>query len=150
MIIRRRLLQCVAGFAALRLVRPALASPLQLQAALDAVARGRVPRAERVRLDLPPLVENGNAVPLSVTIDSPMTDSDHVTMVHIFNEKNPQPRVISVAFIPDSGRAAFSTRIKLADSQRVIAIAETNDGRLWSAEAHVVVTVAACIEEAPE
>ena len=76
-------------------------------------------------LDMPPLVENGNAVPLTVSVDSPMTKADYVKAIHVFNEKNPQPQVISVHLGPHAGRASVSTRIKLADIQKVVAIAET-------------------------
>jgi sulfur-oxidizing protein SoxY len=101
----------------------------------------------KVKLDLPPLVENGNVVPLTVSVDSPMTDADHVKAIHIVNEKNPQPHVISASLGPRAGRASVSTRIKLADSQQVTAIAELSDGTFWSASADVVVTIAACVED---
>jgi sulfur-oxidizing protein SoxY len=92
-------------------------------------------------------VENGNAVPLSVTIDSPMTAADHVKAIHVFTEKNPQPNVASFHLGPRSGRAHVSTRIRLADTQEVLAIAELSDGSFWSARAHVVITLAACLED---
>jgi sulfur-oxidizing protein SoxY len=100
-----------------------------------------------VTLDVPPLVENGNVVPLTVTIDSPMSEADHVKAIHVFNEKNPQPHVISIALGPRAGKAIVSTRIKLADAQRVVGIAEMSDGSFWSGEAHVIVTIAACVED---
>lgn len=103
----------------------------------------------KVRLDIPPLVENGNAVPLTVSVDSPMTEADHVKALHIVNEKNPQPHVISVTFGPRAGRASLSIRIKLKDSQQVIAIAEMSDGSFWSGAADVIVTLAACVEDRP-
>ncbi len=95
------------------------------------------------------LVENGNVVPMTVSVDSPMTAQDRVVRIHVFNERNPQPQVITVGFGPKITRAIFSTRIKLADSQKVTAIAEMADGALWFGETPVVVTIAACIEEAP-
>ena len=101
----------------------------------------------RVKLDVPPLVENGNAVPLTVSVESPMTEADHVKAVHIVNEKNPQPHVISVTLGPRAGRASLSTRIKLADSQQVVAVAEMSDGSFWSESAEVIVTIAACVED---
>src|SRR5207302_10167174 len=103
-------------------------------------------RRGKVKLDLPPLIENGNAVPMTVSVDSPMTEADHVKAIHVFNEKNPQPHVVSVQLGPRAGKAAVSTRIRLADSQTVIAIAELSDGSFWSDEADVVVTLAACVE----
>src|SRR5262249_40050324 len=102
----------------------------------------------RVKLELPPLSENGNAVPLTVGVESAMTQADHVKAIHVFNEKNPQPDVASFRLGPRAGRATVSTRIRLADTQTVTAIAEMSDGSFWSARAAVVVTLAACLEEA--
>ena len=79
----------------------------------------------KVKLDMPPLVENGNTVPLTVAVESPMTATDHVKAIHVFTEKNPQPNVISVHLGPRAGRASVATRIRLADTQTVVAIAET-------------------------
>jgi sulfur-oxidizing protein SoxY len=100
----------------------------------------------RLKIDLPPLIENGNAVPLTVAAESPMTADNYVKAIHVFTEKNPQPNVISVQLGPRAGRATFATRIRLADSQKVIAIAEMNDGSFWSDEIEVIVTLAACLE----
>jgi len=96
---------------------------------------------------VPALVENGNTVSLVVVVDSPMTASDYVKTIHIFNEKNPQPNVISVHLGPRAGKAKISTRFRLADTQTVTAIAEMSDGTFWSATAEVIVTMAACVEE---
>ena len=104
-------------------------------------------RPGRVMLEVPPLVENGNAVPLSVSVDSPMSEVDHVKAIHVFNEKNPQPHVFTVAPGPRAGRARLAIRIKLADSQQVVAIAEISDGSFWTASAEVIVTIAACVED---
>jgi sulfur-oxidizing protein SoxY len=100
----------------------------------------------RIRLDLPPLVENGNSVPLTVAVDSPTTAAEHVRRIAVFNEKNPQPSVATFHLTPRSGRANVTTRIRLADSQTIVAIAELSDGTFWSAQADVIVTLAACIE----
>jgi sulfur-oxidizing protein SoxY len=101
----------------------------------------------KVKLDIPPIVENGNSVPCAVSVDSAMTGADYVRAIRIFNEKNPQPHIISVTLGPRAGRAEFATRIRLADSQTVTAIAELSDGTFWSGTADVIVTLAACIEE---
>jgi sulfur-oxidizing protein SoxY len=100
----------------------------------------------KVKLEVPPLVENGNAVPLTVSVDSPMTEGEHVKSIHIFDEKNPQPNVASFYLGPRAGRAQVSTRIRLADSQKVIAIAQLSDDSFWSDNVDVVVTLAACLE----
>src|SRR5207253_2644759 len=121
----------LAGGAALLAIvpaSPATATPAMLQAAIKKVTGGAPLRKGRVTLDIPPLVENGNTVPVTVTVESPMTDNDFVRSIHILNEKNPQPNVIGVRIGPRAGKAAFSTRIKLADAQQVVAVAEMNDG----------------------
>jgi sulfur-oxidizing protein SoxY len=123
------------------------ATPASLGAAIRDVV-GEAPLKEgRVKLAIPPLVENGNTVPLDVAVDSPMTAADHVRTIHIFNEKNPQPNVISVKLGPRAGRARFTTRFRLADTQTVVAVAELSDGTFHTARANVIVTIAACVEE---
>ena len=121
------------------------------KAALDEAMRKVVGDAQvrrgRVKLDLPPLIDNGNAVPLTVAVESPMTAADHVRAVHVFTEKNPQPWVISARFTPRSGRAWLSTRTRIADSGVVIAIAQMSDGGFWSDSLNVVVTLSACLED---
>jgi sulfur-oxidizing protein SoxY len=149
---RRSFLACSAwlgaGVAALSLVpTPLRAMPQAMQELIRKIV-GEVPvQSGKMRLDVPSLVENGNAVPLTVTIESPMTEADHVTAIHVVNEKNPQPHVISVMLGPRAGHAKLSTRIKLADSQRVTALAEMSDGSFWTASADVIVTLAACVED---
>ena len=130
----------------LLLVRPASATPEKMQAAIKAVVGGAPVKKGRVTLDIPPLVENGNTVAMSVTVESPMTATDRVKVVHVFNEKNPQPNVIDAHFGPRAARAAFSTRIRLADTQTLVAIAEMSDGSFWSDSIDVIVTLAACLE----
>ena len=126
---------------------PAHATPEAMAAAIKEVVGGAVIREGRVKLDLPPLVENGNVVPLTVSVESPMTPGDHVKAIHVFNEKNPQPHVFSARLGPRNGKAVISTRIKLGDSQKIIAIAQTSSGEFFSASADVIVTLAACIED---
>src|SRR5215471_2115811 len=121
------------------------------QAAMDGAIRAFVGEAEpqrgKVKLEMPSIVENGNTVPLTVSVDSPMTETDHVESIHIFNQKNPQPYVAAFKLGLRTGRAQVSTRIRLADSQRVIAIARLADGSFWSDSADVIVTLAACTEQ---
>ena len=101
----------------------------------------------RVKLDMPPLIDNGNTVPLSVTVDSPMTSAEHVKAIHVFTEKNPQPNVLSVYLGPRAGRPSISTRARIADTQTVTAIAQMSDGSFWSDSVSIVVTLSACLEE---
>ena len=126
---------------------PARATPEAMAAAIKEVVGGAVIREGRVKLDLPPLVENGNVVALTVSVESPMTEADHIKAIHVFNEKNPQPHVFDARLGPRNGRAVVATRIKLGDSQKIIAIAETSSGAFWSASADVIVTLAACLED---
>ena len=137
-----------AGAVSLVAVEPARATPAAMQQAIAQVAGAARVNPGRVKLELPPLSENGNLVPLAVSVESPMTVADHVRAIHVFTEKNPQPEVASFRFGPRAGRASVATRIRLADTQSVTAIAELSDGSFWSASANVVVTLAACLEEA--
>ena len=143
---RRELLAAGAGLASLALVRPAGATPGAMEGAIRALAGSAEIRPGRVRLDVPPLVENGNSVPLAVTVESPMTPGDFVRRIAVFNEKNPQPNVATFHLGPRAGRAAVSTRMRMADSQRIVAVAELSDGSFWSDSADVIVTLAACLE----
>jgi sulfur-oxidizing protein SoxY len=135
------------GTSAIEISRPAGATPAAMQAAIRTVVGENQINKGKVTLDIPPLVENGNTVACSVAVESPMTTADYVRAIHIFNEKNPQPNVIGVHLGPRAGRARVSTRIRLADTQRVIAIAELSDGTFWSDSIDVVITLGACLED---
>jgi sulfur-oxidizing protein SoxY len=138
----------IAGTVPIVTLRPLQATPAMLNTAIRNIVGEAQIRTGKVKLDIPPLVENGNTVPLTVTVTSPMTDADHVVSIHIFNEKNPQPNVGNFYISPRAGRAQVATRIRLADTQTLTAIAKLSDGSFWSATADVVVTLAACTEEA--
>jgi sulfur-oxidizing protein SoxY len=137
----------IAGLAITVLPFAAAATPETMAAAIKQVTGDAAVQTGRVTLDIPPLVENGNTVPLTVSVDSPMTEVDFVKAIHVFNEKNPQPHVFDARLSPKNGKAVVSTRIKLADAQKVVAIAETSKGEFFSASADVIVTIAACIED---
>ncbi|MGH7340953.1 MAG: SoxY-related AACIE arm protein [Candidatus Rokuibacteriota bacterium] len=128
-------------------VAPAQATPAEMQAAVAGIVGEARITPGRVKLDIPPLVENGNTVPCTVTVDSPMTATDHVKAIHVLTEKNPQPYVIGVTLGPRAGRAGVSTRMRLRDSQTVLALAEMSDGTFWSGSASVIVTISACLED---
>jgi sulfur-oxidizing protein SoxY len=136
----------IGGLAATIGLERARATPAQMLAAIRNVVGTAPVRKGRVQLDVPPVVENGNTVSLVVAVESAMTATDYVKTIHVFNEKNPQPYVIAVHLGPRAGKAKISTRIRLADTQTLTAIAEMNDGTFWSATADVVVTLAACVE----
>ena len=129
--------------------RTEAAVPGQMEAAIRQQLGEATIRHGKVTLEIPPLVENGNTVPMTVVVDSPMTKDDYVKAIHVFNDKNPQPNVISVKLGPRAGKAVISTRIRLADTQKIVAIAELSDGSCWSDTQEVVVTIAACLEDLP-
>jgi sulfur-oxidizing protein SoxY len=150
---RRRFLALTGGVAVLGAVPmvtlvPAKATPAMLASAIRNVVGSAKVQTGKVKLEVPPLVENGNTVPMTVSVESPMTSDDYVKSIHVFNEKNPQPNIGNFYLGPRAGRAQVSTRIRLADTQTIVAIARLSDGSFWSVSADVVVTLAACTEEA--
>src|SRR5262245_24559766 len=143
MISRRNFLATAAALAGgVRLVagaRPAQAAPADMQEAVRKIVGVAQVRQGRVKLDVPPLIDNGNAVPLAVVVESPMTPANHVKAIHVFAERNPLPNILSAYFNPRSGRARVATRVRLADTGTVLAIAQMSDGSFWSGSADVVV-----------
>lgn len=141
----RRAFLTVTGAALV--VRPAKATPASMAAAIrQAIGETHV-KPGRIKLNVPPLVENGNVVAVSVSVESPMTEKDYVKTIHIFTEKNPQPNVISFRLNARSGKAEVQTRIRLADTQTVVAICEMSDGSCWSDKVDVILTLSACLED---
>ena len=151
---RRQFLGLAGGAAALGAVpvltlRPAGATPAMLATAIRNVTGAAVVKIGKVRLDTPPLVENGNTVPMTVSVTSPMTPDDYVKSIHVFNEKNPKPNIGNFYLGPRAGRGQISTRIRLADSQKIVAVAQLSAiGSFWQTSVDVVVTLAACTDEA--
>ena len=137
-----------AGLGWVILVRPARATPAAMQDAIGRVVGAARVNPGKVKLELPPLSENGNTVPLTVSVESPMTPAEYVKAIHVFTELNPQPEVASFRLGPRAGRARVATRIRLATTQTVTAVTELSDGSFWSDTAAVVVTLAACLEDA--
>ena len=141
---RRQILRAIAAAGCLLLVRPAAATPESLAEALRETFGDRPITPGRVTLELPRLAENGNVVPVTVTVDSAMSLQDYVKSIHLFAEKNPLPRVLQVQLGPYNGRARISSRIRVATSQQISAVAVMSDGTLWSAAVDIEVTVAGC------
>jgi sulfur-oxidizing protein SoxY len=135
------------GMASALPLESASATPAMLEEAIRNVIGEANLQTGKITLEVPPLVENGNTVPVTIIVDSPMNKADHVKVIHVFNEKNPQPHVISITLGPRAGKARIATRIKLADTQRIVGIAEMSDGSFWTGEANVIVTIAACVED---
>ena len=134
-------------------VRSAHALPEKLTLLIHEATGGVVPKVGRVKLTLPALAESGNSVRLTVQVDSPkssesaMPAGTYVKQIHIFSEKNPRPVIARFSLGPRAGRAEVSTRIRLAGTQQVVAVAVMNDGSAWMATAEVVVTAGACVED---
>jgi sulfur-oxidizing protein SoxY len=143
---RRTILVALAGGAALA-AAPALAEPADMEAAIKAFTSGKPLQPGRVKIDITPLVENGNSVSCGVAVESPMTEADHVRRIALFNEKNPQPEIAVFHLNPRAGKAQVDTRIRLATTQHLVAVAEMSDGSLYADKLEVIVTIAACLEE---
>ena len=116
----------------------------EVEAAIKKILGDRTAEEGRISLDLPEIAENGNTVPLTVEVESPMTDEDHVTAVHIFADGNPLPDVAKMTFTPRNGEAVAATRIRLAKTQKIHAIAEMSDGSVFTAAREVKVTIGGC------
>lgn len=143
---RRKMLGMAMATPLVLRVTPARATPETMQLAIDSFTGGAVVHEGRVTLDIPVLVQNGNAVPMTVSADSPMTEDDHVETIAIFNEVNPLPDTARFHFTPASAIARVQTRIRLNGDQHVHAVAKMSDGTFWTASANVIVTAPACRE----
>jgi sulfur-oxidizing protein SoxY len=142
---RRDFLAGAAG--ALALPVTALAQVDSLDPLVRAVANGAPVRKGKVTLVLPQLADNGNSVPIRITVDSPMTAADHVKSIHLYSERNPVPNMANFYLGPRAGKAEINSRVRLAGSQRVTAVAKLSDGSFWYDAAPIVVTLSACLDE---
>ena len=137
----------LAGAAALALPGGALAQVDPLDPLVRALANGAPVRKGKVTLVLPQLADNGNSVPIRITVDSPMTAADHVKSIHLYSERNPVPNMANFYLGPRAGKAEINSRVRLAGSQRVTAVAKLSDGSFWYDAAPIVVTLSACLDE---
>jgi sulfur-oxidizing protein SoxY len=146
--IDRRMLMTSAGAASLATLLPlaSQASPDAMAAAIHKALGGAMPKPGRVKIDITPLAENGNSVPIVITADSPMTAADHVKTIYVFSPENPAPDVVRFYLGPRAGRARVQTSIRLATTQRIYAVAVMADGSAWSDSAEVIVTLSACLD----
>ncbi len=126
--------------------RTALAQEDELAAAVRQYTGGAPVQTGKVMLDIARLVDNGNTVPLTVSVDSPMTAENHVLSIALFNQRNPQREVAQFTLGPRAGKAQVATRIRLATTQKLVAVAKLSDGSYWQHQVDVLVTLAACIE----
>ena len=142
---RRDFLACAAG--ALALPGAALAQVDPLDPPVRALAGGAPLRKGKVTLVLPQLADNGNSVPIRITVNSPMTPADHVKSIHLYSERNPVANMANFYLGPRAGKAEINSRVRLAGSQRVTAVARLSDGTFWYDAAPIVVTLSACLDE---
>ncbi len=122
----------------------AAADAASTAAAIKKIIGNKTPQTGRITLELPQIAENGNTVPVGFEVQSPMTGADHVKAVHLFAEGNPEPAVASIRFSPASGRAKAATRMRLAKTQNIVAVAEMSDGSVYMAKTEVKVTIGGC------
>jgi sulfur-oxidizing protein SoxY len=142
---RRDFLAGAAG--ALALPRAALAQVDPLDPVVRSVTNGAPVRKGKVTLVLPQLADNGNSVPIRIAVDSPMTAADHVKSIHLYSERNPVRNMANFYLGPRAGKAEINSRVRLAGSQRVTAVAKLSDGSFWYDAAPIVVTLSACLDE---
>jgi sulfur-oxidizing protein SoxY len=143
---RRSVMIAAGAAAAAVLLGPRLASATQAQveAEINKLYAGKTLGEGKIKLDLPTIAENGLVVPLNFEVESPMTDKDHVKAVHVFADGNPNPGVASFYFTPMMPKAAGQIRIRLAQTQSIVAVAEMSDGALYTAKKEVKVTIGGC------
>ena len=146
---RRELLK-LGGAGALALVSTALLPSLaqadanKFTEAIKKLIGDKPTRNGKIKLELPQIAENGKSVPMALEVESPMTDENYVKSVHVLADGNPKPDVASFHFTPLSGRAKANTRLRLAKTQNIVAIAEMNDGSVFMAKSPVTVTIGGC------
>ena len=145
---RRRFVTLLASLAAASLLpsRAARAQADPFAALLKQVTGGATVRQGRVTVDTPRLADNGHSVPLTVSVESPMTAADHVRSITLLSERNPRPLMATFHLGPKTGRAEVTTRVRLNGTQRVLAVAHLADGSYWSGTAEVEVTESACLD----
>ncbi|EAU41093.1 sulfur oxidation protein SoxY [Fulvimarina pelagi HTCC2506] len=145
---RRKLFTLAAGAGTLavaaNLPRTANATPEEAQKAISEFTGGKEPQSGKITLTAPEIAENGNTVPISISVESEMTGDDFVESVTLMAEGNPNPEVATFLFTPLSGRAEATTRIRLAKTQNVVAVAKMSDGSVYSDRKEVKVTIGGC------
>ena len=134
----------LAGLAALLAPRMSFADAAMVDAEIKKLYGDKKFDSGKIKLDVPEIAENGLVVPITVDVESPMTDADYVKAVHVFADGNPLPGIVSYKFTPACGKASASTRMRLAQTQNIICIAEMSDGKLYSTKSSVKVTIGGC------
>ncbi len=134
----------IAAVAAVIAPRMAFASASDVAAEIKKLYGDKAPASGRIKLDVPQIAENGLVVPINIDVESPMTAADYVKSVHVFAEGNPQPGVVTYRFTPECGKASASTRMRLAQTQDIVVVAEMSNGQLFSTRQEVKVTIGGC------
>ena len=129
----------IAGFSG-----AANATPEKAMEHMKKLIGNGTPAEGKIKVDLPEIAENGNTVPVKVSVESPMTADNYVKAVHLISEGNPGPEICSFHFTPASGRANAAARVRLAKTQNVIGIAVMSDGKLYMSKSQVKVTIGGC------
>jgi sulfur-oxidizing protein SoxY len=124
--------------------RLALADAAAVDAEIKKLYADKKPGEGRIKLDVPQIAENGLVVPVNIEVESPMSEADHVKAVHIWADGNPSPGIVSYSFTPACGKAAAATRMRLAQTQNIVCVAEMSDGKLFAAKVEVKVTIGGC------
>jgi sulfur-oxidizing protein SoxY len=137
-------LAAIASLAALLAPKMATADEQAVAAEIKKLYGDKKFDSSKIKLDVPEIAENGLVVPINVEVESPMTEQDYVKAAHVFADGNPFPGVVSYRFTPACGKAAASTRMRLAQTQNIICIAEMSDGKLFMAKSNVKVTIGGC------
>jgi sulfur-oxidizing protein SoxY len=137
-------LAAIASLAAFLAPKMAMADEPAVAAEIKKLYGDRKFDSGKIKLDVPEIAENGLVVPVNVEVESPMTEQDYVKAVHVFADGNPLPGVVSYRFTPACGKASASTRIRLAQTQNIICIAEMSDGKLFMTKSNVKVTIGGC------
>lgn len=133
----------VAGIAG-ALPRAATAAETDAAAAIQKLIGDAKPQAGKVAIKLPQIAENGNTVPFTVVVDSPMTESNYVKAIHVLADGNPSPGVASYYFTPAAGKAEVASRMRLAKTQNIKALAVMSDGSVYANQQEVKVTIGGC------
>jgi sulfur-oxidizing protein SoxY len=134
----------VAGLLSLNGTARAQDAAVSMEEALKKVLGEAKPSEGKIALEIPEIAENGNTVPFTMSVESPMTETDYVKAMHIFAPANPQVDIATFSFTPASGKAAVSSRMRLAKTQEIVAIAELSDKKFLLAKRTVKVTIGGC------
>lgn len=137
-------LAAIAGLAAFLAPKMVFADEAAVTAEIKKLYGDKKLESGKIKLDVPEIAENGLVVPINVDVESPMTDSDYVKAVHVFADGNPLPGVVTYKFTPACGKASASTRMRLAQTQNIVCIAEMSNGNLHMAKANIKVTIGGC------